>query len=39
MGFGRREFVYLATTSLLFMVFYILSRLLFLAEDFKYPLT
>lgn len=39
MGFSSRAFVYIAATSLLFMVFYVPARLLFLIEDYFYPLT
>ncbi len=39
MGFSSRAFVYLAAVSFLFMVFYVPSRLLFLVEDYKYPMT
>lgn len=39
MGFSLRAFVFIAATSALFMVFYVPARLLFLAEDYKYPMT
>ena len=39
MGLSQRAFVYIGATSLLFMVFYVPARLLFLAEDYKYPQT
>ena len=39
LGFSLRAFVLIAATSALFMVFYVPSRLLFLAEDYKYPAT
>lgn len=39
MGFSMRAFVLIAAVSALFMVFYVPSRLLFLAEDYKYPVT
>lgn len=38
-GFNLRAFVLIAATSALFMVFYVPARLLFLAEDYKYPIT
>lgn len=39
MGLSTRAFVYIAAVSALFMVFYVPARLLFLAEDYKYPMT
>lgn len=39
MGFSSRAFVYIAAVSALFMVFYVPQRLLFLVEDYKYPMT
>ena len=39
MGLSMRAFVYIAAVSALFMVFYVPARLLFLAEDYKYPMT
>lgn len=39
MGFSPRAFVYIGATSVLFMVFYVPTRLLFLIEDYIYPVT
>ena len=39
MGLSMRAFVYIAAVSALFMMFYVPARLLFLAEDYKYPMT
>jgi hypothetical protein len=39
MGFSPWAFVLIAAVSALFMVFYVPPRLLFLAEDYKYPVT
>jgi len=38
-GLSMRALVLIAATSALFMVFYVPVRLLFLAEDYKYPAT
>jgi hypothetical protein len=38
-GFSPRAFVLIAATSALFMVFFVPVRLLFLAEDYRYPTT
>jgi hypothetical protein len=39
MGLTSRALVYIGATSALFMVFYMPTRLLFLIEDYKYPMT
>ena len=39
MGFAPRAFLLVGASSALFMVFYVPARLLFLAEDYKYPAT
>jgi hypothetical protein len=39
MGFGLRSMVYVSAVSVLFLVFYVPARLLFLAEDYRYPST
>lgn len=38
-GLSMRAMVLVAAVSALFMVFYVPARLLFLAEDYRYPLT